>query len=272
MSRSTERAYRADFADFAAWCDARRCAAMPADPAEVAAYLTDLARRVAPATVARRLAGISAAHRHAALPSPRRDPRVRHALATIEWHYRRRRRPTAPLDVESLTRMSVSLPTTLAGRRDRALLLIAYGAALRRTELVALDVDDLHVGADGALEIRTLRGPVVIPRGPQPHLCASRAWLRWVTGAGLRGGPAFAPIDRHGNVGTTRLSDRAVNPIVRRAAAGAGLDPARWSGRSLRLGLVLAAAAAGATDAEIMQQTGHRSGRLVREYRTRSRT
>jgi hypothetical protein len=80
-------------------------------------------------------------------------------------------------------------------------------------------------------------------------------------------GPAFRPIDRHGNIRGLRLSDRAVTLIVQRAAARAGLDGTRYTGRSLRRGMILAAAAVGASDDGIMAQTGHRSRRLVREYR-----
>jgi hypothetical protein len=74
-------------------------------------------------------------------------------------------------------------------------------------------------------------------------------------------------VDRHGNVGELRLSDRAVTIIVRRAAASAGLDAGAYTGRSLRLGMILTAAAVGVTDEGIMHQTGHRTRRLVRAYR-----
>ena len=107
----------------------------------------------------------------------------------------------------------------------------------------------------------------MIPPGSAPHLCAVRAWLAWSTAAPLADGPAFRPIDRHGNVGTTRLSDRAVTIVVRRAAERAGLDSTAYSGRSLRLGMIRAAAAVGAPDEGIMLQTGHRTRRLVRSYR-----
>jgi site-specific recombinase XerC len=218
--------------------------------------------------VARRLAAIVAEHRRLGLASPRDDAEVRHALASIEWRHRARRRPTRPLDAESLGRLSLCLPATTSGVRDRALLLVGYGAGLRRTELVALDTDDVVVRDDG-LRLRLARGDVVIPAGSRPHVCAVRAWRAWSSVAALGDGPAFRAVDRHGNVSATRLSDRAVTIVVRRAAERAGLDASAYSGRSLRLGLVLAAAAVGASDEGIMHQTGHRSRRLVRSYRQR---
>jgi integrase len=264
---NTERGYAADLRDFEGWCAACGCPTSPAAADDVARYLTDRADVLAPATVARRLAAIVAEHRRLGLASPRDDPEVRHALASIEWRHRARRRPTRPLDAESLGRLSLCLPATTSGVRDRALLLVGYGAGLRRTELVALDAADVVVRGDGSLRLRLARGSVTIPAGSRPHVCAVRAWRAWSSVATLDGGPAFRPVDRHGNVGATRLSDRAVTVVVRRAAEGAGLDASAYSGRSLRLGMILAAAAVGASDEGIMHQTGHRSRRLVRSYR-----
>ena len=264
---NTRRAYRSDWSDFSAWCARHRFVPLPAAPATVAAYLRDRADLLAPATVARRLAGIVDMHRGSGFTSPRDDPCVREALAAAEWRYRARRRPTTPLDVESLARMSLCLAPTTSGTRDRSLLLLAYGAALRRTEVVGLDVRDVSLTSDKALRITLPRGSITVPPGSQPHLCASRAWLRWLQRSGADHGPAYRPVDRHGNVHAARLSDAAVTSIVRRAAQRAGLDPNRYSGRSLRLGMVLAAHAHGASDEDIMRQTGHRTRRLVREYR-----
>jgi site-specific recombinase XerC len=242
---------------------------MPAAAPDVAEFLRDRAERLAPATVARRLAAIVAEHRRLGLTSPRDAPEVRRALASIEWRHRARRRRTRPLDAESLARLSLCLPPTITGARDRALLLIGYGAALHRTELVALDVTDVAVDEDGGLRLALARGHIAIPPGSQPHLCAVRAWRAWSVAAHLDAGPAFRPIDRHGNIGVTRLSDRSVTIVVRRAAGAAGLDADAYSGRSLRLGMILAATAVGASDAQIAHQTGHRTRRLVRAYQQR---
>jgi site-specific recombinase XerC len=265
---NTERAYAADLDDFTAWCSEHGRPRCPAAPADVARFLRDRAERLAPATVARRLAAIVAEHRRHGLASPREAAEVRAALASVEWRHRARRRATRPLDAESLARSSLCLPNTVTGARDRALMLLGYGAALRRTELVALDVSDVAADDDG-LRLTLARGVVTIPPGSRPHLCAVRAWRAWSSAAQLDDGPAFRPVDRHGNVAETRLSDRAVTIVVRRALTGAGLDAAAYSGRSLRLGMIRAAAAVGATDEGIMLQTGHRSRRLVRAYRTR---
>ncbi len=84
--------------------------------------------------------------------------------------------------------------------------------------------------------------------------------------AGIAEGPLFRPVDRRGVVGPGRLSDRAVALVVKRAALAAGLDPDRYAGHSLRAGLATSAAAAGASERSIMDQTGHRSVATVRRY------
>jgi hypothetical protein len=83
-------------------------------------------------------------------------------------------------------------------------------------------------------------------------------------------GPAFRAVDRHGRIGEEPLSVRSVTRIVQRAVERAGSDGSRYSGRSLRRGMVLAATEHGASDRRIMAHTGHRSRRLVRRYMSES--
>lgn len=103
-----------------------------------------------------------------------------------------------------------------------------------------------------------------------------RAWKAWLAVSGIRHGPAFRGVDRHGRIGTARtgrpgqpdgrLTSDAVSRIIKRCARRAGYDPQRFSGHSLRAGFVTTAAERGATEAEIMEQTGHKTERMVRRY------
>jgi integrase len=212
----------------------------------------------------RRLAAIVWHHVANGYESPRNHPRVRAVLGRAEWDHRGQPRSVQPMTVDELRAISRALPDDLIGVRDRALILVAYGAGLRRNEVVALDVTSLRARRDGSLRADTRRGPVLVPIGSAKATCGVTAWKEWIRVAQLRSGPAFRPIDRHGNVSDRRLSDRAVDLIVRRAAARAGI--AGLSGDSMRRGMVDAAAAVGATPEGIMVQTGHRSRRLVRDY------
>lgn len=267
-SPRTQRAYRGDWAEFEAWCAARDEPALPAAPATVAHYVDDVSSRWRVATVRRRVAAIRASHLDAGHASPTVAPAVAAAVTRAEWRHRDDATPTAPIDVDSLRAMSAALPGTIAGARDRALLLVGYGAGLRPGELVALRASDVRTVADGMV-VRVARGPVLVPFGSDDHLCSVRAWHAWSRAARVHDdAPAFRSVDRHGRVGTGALGEKAVTRIVRRAAQRAGLDPEQWSGRSLRRGMVLAATAHGASDAGIMAHTGHRSRRLVRRYMT----
>jgi len=170
--------------------------------------------------------------------------------------------------------MVLALPEGPLGLRDRALLLVGFAAALRRSKLVGLDVEDL--GFEQAGMVLTLRRSktdqegqgqtVAIPYGRHDSTCPVLAVKVWLDASGITAGPVFRAVDRHGNIAAARLSDRAVANIVKRAAAAAGLDPADYAGHSLRSGMATAAARAGASERAIMDQTRHRSVAMVRRY------
>ncbi len=219
-----------------------------------------------PSTLERRLAAIAWVHREARLPAPTADARVRQLLARVQWRQRHRRAPVQPLDADGLHALVAGLGATRSDRRDRALVLLMYGAALRSSEVVALDLEDVVERAHG-LRVRLDRGDVFVPTGSSPDVCAVRAWRAWIASAGTSPArPAFGPIDRHDRVGDERIGDRTVREIVKRLVARAGLDASRYSSSSLRLGMVSTAAAVGVSDERIMAQTGLRSRALVRRY------
>jgi site-specific recombinase XerD len=264
-SANTQRAYRSDWADFAQWCVARGDPALPASVESVIDYIAELAATRKASTVERRLAAIGEAHREVGLSSPTDDASIRIDVTRMRWHQRQSTGRTVPLAVRELRAMLAALAGGLVGARDRALLLVGYGAGLRPSELVTLDVSDLSVVGDG-LAVSLMRGRVVIPYGSSPELCAVTAWQEWSLAAGLTHGPALRAVDRHGRLGMNRLGEKSITRIVRRAAERAGLDEQRYSALSLRLGMVAAATEVGARDRGIMGQTGHRSRPLVRRY------
>ena len=141
-------------------------------------------------------------------------------------------------------------------------------------ELVALDVAETPDG----LKLRIRRSKtdqeavgrtVGVPYGSQRQTCPVRAWGDWLAASGITEGPAWRPVTRHGHLGDQRLSDRAVSEIVKRSAEQAGLDPADYSGHSLRAGLITAAAAAGVPTHVIQRQSGHKDARGAPRLRPR---
>lgn len=92
-----------------------------------------------------------------------------------------------------------------------------------------------------------------------------RALKVWLADSGIKSGPLFRRIDRHG-VMHGRLSDKAVALIVKDAAQGAGLEPVQFAGHSLRSGFITAAALAGVEDRDIAAQSGHKSMTVLHGY------
>ena len=162
----------------------------------------------------------------------------------------------------------------LIGARDRALILLGFSGAFRRSELVSLDIADCVFSRDG-LTVMLRRSKtdqdgagrkVGIPYGANPETCPVRILQDWIQHSCIDSGPLFRSISRHGQVRPGRLSGIDVARIVKKLAQRAGLEPAKYAGHSLRAGHATAAAIAGASERAIMNQTGHRSVQMVRRY------
>lgn len=271
---NTVRAYRSDWREFSTWAAWRGVEALPASPETVALYLTDLAGAAKTSTIARRLAAIGQAHRTAGWPSPVDDAGLKAVWAGIRRVHGTAPDGAAPLTVVLLRRVVVALPDNPGGVRDRALLLVGFAGALRRSELVALDVDDVEERHEG-LVVRIRRSKtdqdgagrlVGLPFGSNPLTCPVRALRGWCDTAAISAGPLFRPVGRSGQLGRGRLTAASANRAVQRAVARAGLDPRPYSAHSLRAGLATSAAEAGVSERSIMAQTGHRSLAVARGY------
>jgi len=272
-SDATRRAYRTSWGAFADWCGSRNLSFMPAAPETVAVYIAKLAdagRKVA--TIERALAAISEAQRAGGYPSPRASAPVRSVLQGIRRTKLTAQRQVAPIVLSDLRAMVSTLPKGLKGTRDRAILLLGFAGAFRRSELVGLDVVDLATSEDG-LTVTLRRSKtdqegagrkVGIPRGGS--LCPVRAVAAWLEVRGDVAGPLFVGLTRHGKSTGLRLDGKDIANLIKSAAKAAGLDPAKVSGHSLRAGLVTTAARAGKSERAIMGQTGHRSVTMVRRY------
>jgi integrase len=151
--------------------------------------------------------------------------------------------------------------------------LTGFAGAFRRSELVALDFEDVRSSSDGL--VVTLRRSktdqegegrkIGIPYGSNPETCPVRSLKAWLEAAAIESGALFRSITRHGKI-QGRLSGYAVALIVKKHVGAAGLEMAAYSGHSLRAGLATSAAIAGASERSIMAQTGHRSSAMVRRY------
>jgi integrase len=286
-SAATKRAYASDFGAFALWCQRYELGSLPAEPDTVALYLTAIADQdAAVATLRKRLVAISQAHKAAGVPSPTQTETVRRTITGIARTRGTRQRQVAPLRLSGLKAMLEAAPEDdLLAVRDRAVLLLGFAGGMRRSELAALDVPDLTKVDEGLdVLIRWSKTDqegagrtIGIPRGRNPETCPVLAVQRWISVAGISDGPLFRgmvangrPGTAHripqGQVGPQRLSAQGIARVVQRAATRAGLDAREFAGHSLRAGFATEAAAQGASERAIMQQTGHKSVAMLRRY------
>jgi integrase len=278
-SPGTRRVYESAFALFKAWCTQHQACPLPAQPRTVAFYLTDGAAHYRATTLDLHLAAIAYAHRAAGLLIPTTHQAVREVRTGVRRTHGAAAVGKAALMTEDLRRVVGLLDQSPGGQRDRALLLLGFAGAFRRSELVGLDIDDLEFTPRGIrVQLRRSKTdqeadgrPVGIPYGAITETCPVRAVEQWLAHVrsvlpGYDHGPLFLRLDAGGRLRLARLSDRGVARVVQRWAKRAGLDPARFAGHSLRAGLATSAAAAGVSERAIMNQTGHRSLTMVRRY------
>jgi site-specific recombinase XerD len=271
---STLRAYASDWSDFLNWCADHHLQALPASPEAVALYITHLARSRRVATVQRRLAAISQTHQDAGQPTPTDDRLVRKTMAGIRRTHGTAQVRKSPTRTQLLRQLVLDLPATPEGARDRAVLLVGFAGAFRRSELVALDRADLSFDPEGArITIRGSKtdqeraGAIVgLPYGEHPETCPVRALRTWLAVIDDSRPAVFRRMSRWGTPTRARLSAQSVALIVKRRVEALGHDASTFAGHSLRAGLATSAAAGGATERDIMQQTRHRSLEMVRRY------
>jgi integrase len=282
LAPETLRAYATDWAHFTAWCHAAGCTPLPAEPAAVAAYLAAQAPLYSRSALERRLAAIGHAHRLRALPWSAGHPAIRTTLRGIFRTHGSRRRQAAALTSAELKKLVAACGGDLAGLRDRALLLLGFAGALRRSELVAVEREHLRFTEAGLrLLIPTSKTDgegrgvdLGITRGKRPETCPVRALETWLEASDCRFGPVFRKIDRWGTIEHRALGGDAVRDILRKRALAARITVEggeRLSPHGLRAGFVTEAYMAGARDEQVMDHTRHRDLKTMRGYVRRAK-
>ncbi len=274
IAANTARAYKVQWASFARWCSVAGRESLPAMPDTVAAYLSSMADNgKKTSTIDSARAAIRKAHETAGLDDPTSSRLVKITLQGI-----RREKGTAPAQKApaisaDIKAMCAMLPDTLIGKRDKALLLVGFAGGFRRSELVGVTVENIEDTPEGII-IHLLKSKtdqegkgrlVGIRRSDNPATCPVRALLAWVSAAGIISGQVFRAVDRHGKIRES-LTAQSIALVVKAACNAAGLDSTKYSGHSLRAGLVTQAAKNKASVTDIMRQTGHKSTETVNRY------
>lgn len=276
LADNTKRAYRSDVDHFDKWCSRHSLDSLPATPRTVHLYINALADDGYKAsTIQRRLSSIRKVHRTAGEPDPC-DTEI------VEQSWKAIRRDTDVKVAQQgrsalLTDQIHSMADSLDGdtdkvRRDRALILLGFATGARRSELAALDVEDLEFRPEGVLiHIRqsktdqTGEGRVASVHYGNGH-CPVKALRDYLDAAGIESGAVFRTTGRWGNVRDNRMSGKSINRAVKSAADAAGLDSSEVGAHSLRAGHVTQRKVSGDSNDAIMDQTGHSSESTMRRY------
>lgn len=272
---NTVRSYRTAWRQYTTWCSSIGLPPLNADPQVIGLYLATLSETHRFATLRTRLAAIAAIHRTAGVPLDLKHQAIagvlegcKRTLGEGPW------RQAEPLLYDTLPALLATFDASPLGRRDRALVLLGFAAALRRSELAAIDLGDILFGSEG-MTVTLHRSKtnqtgkpqtLAVCRNPTPELCAATALEQWLAVRGRHPGPLFTRVLKGGFVTGERICDQVVWLVMKRAAAASGLDATVYSGHSLRAGLTTSAARSGAEIEQIMTQTRHRSLAGVRRY------
>lgn len=307
MSKNSIDAYFSDWEDFCIWCNHNDRKFMPADPHDVADYLEDRAKnswmgmsgkgrqlKEKPPlkwnTLERRLTAITKIHQYNGHEFSRKDPAIRRTLSGIrrvlskEQTNRIIEDRKSPILMDDIRKMMDALPDTLTGKRDRALLLIGFSGALRRSELASIQKEHLQFLKEGLVLLlpwsKTGMREVNIPYGSNPLTCPVRSLQEWINVAKIERGAVFRAINRHGQIQPNALSDKSVVHIITRnqyiretvedAEARQVYDSTvvipDFGGHSLRAGFVTQAILNDAPEHAIMSQTGHKKSDTLKKY------
>lgn len=271
-SDSTRRAYRSAIRQFEKWGGR-----LPTDSQVLVRYLLDQAERVNPRTLELHLTAIGQWHHYQRIANPVSDPLVRKTMDGIRRLHGRPKRKAKALRLEHIAAMTDHLraqPDSRKNRRDQALLLVGFFGAFRRSELVAIRVEDLAWEEEGLLvqlpRSKTDQGGEGLTRAlpfGDPRACPATAIGRWLDAAGISGGPIFRAVNRWDQVQARQLSPGAVNELLKKLGAACDFEFAgQLSSHSFRRGLSTSAAREKVDFELIKKQGGWRSDATVWEY------
>ena len=274
LSANTMRAYKADWEAFQVWCAERGRASLPASPATVANYasiMADAGKRVS--TIGRSLAAVRFFHRGAGMDNPTENAGVSAILKGIRRAVGVAPRQKAPATADVIHAMLAHVPRdTLRGKRDRALLILGFAGAFRRSELVGIKREALTFNDKGvdvflgrSKTDQEAKGQSVAILNGKAFGAAARL-QEWIEAAGITDGPIFRAVSRGDHLQRDQLTAQSVALIVKRYADLAGLDVAKLSGHSLRAGFITSAADNRASISRIMEVSRHRDPRSVETY------
>ena len=262
---NTLRAYKADYKDFALFCIKHGFKSMPSEPKVISLYLTHLSQNSKFSTLKRRLASISVIHKLSGHYIDIKHPMITENLMGIKrvkGSYQKAKKPILINDLKSIIDVIDKEKNEKTRTKNRALILIGFAGGFRRSELVAIMIEDIDFVTEG-VKIFIKRSKTDqsgegmtkgIPYFSNSKYCPVISLKKWIEKSKIESGKIF------------NMSDKSVALTIKKYTAIAGLDSKKYSGHSLRSGFATSAAELGAEERSIMAMTGHKTTQMVRRY------
>jgi site-specific recombinase XerD len=266
---NTQRAYKADLKDFKNWCEINGQISFPVSPETLAAYVSHLADTCKWATINRRLAAISKLHQLNNLDTPTQNRVFRIVMEGIKRTKGVRQKQAPAFKLNILKQLLRDFDTeSSANLRNKSLLLLGFTGAFRRSELVALNVEDLSFTDEGLI-ISMQKSKTnqygdyeekAIFYSPEAVLCPIRTLQAWIKRLEKDSSPLFVRVRKGDRITTDRLTDKTVNDLVKTYFGE------EFSAHSLRASFITIAKINGAEDSEIMRQSKHKTSAMIQRY------
>ena len=266
---NTQRAYRADLKDFNGWCTTSGQIPFPVSPETLAAYVSHLADTCKWATINRRLAAISKLHQLNNSETPTQNRIFRIVMEGIKRTKGIRQKQAPAFKLNILKQLLREFDTEFnANLRNKALLLLGFTGAFRRSELVALNVEDLDFTDEGLI-ISLQKSKTnqygdyeekAIFYSPEAILCPVRTLKAWIQKLNKTSDALFVRVRKGDRITSDRLTDKTVNDLVKTYFGE------EFSAHSLRASFITIAKINGADDSEIMRQSKHKTSAMIQRY------
>ena len=266
---NTQRAYKADLKDFNDWCETNGQIPFPVSPETLAAYVSHLADTCKWATINRRLAAISKLHQLNNLETPTQNRIFRIVMEGIKRTKGIRQNQAPAFKLNILKQLLRDFDTeSNADLRNKALLLLGFTGAFRRSELVALNIENLDFTEDGLIvslqKSKTNQygdyEEKAIFYSPEAILCPIRSLKSWIQRLNKTSDALFVRVRKGDKITTDRLTDKTVNDLVKTYFGE------EFSAHSLRASFITIAKINGADDSEIMRQSKHKTSAMIQRY------
>lgn len=272
LSDNTRKTYRSALLQFE-----RAGGRLPCDRDSLVRYILAKAGELSPRSLDLHITAIRQWHQQQGLADPAADPMVQRTLEGVRRVHGRPARKARALTLQQLGELlntAAQHAHPLRVLRDQALLLIAFMGAFRRSELVAIQVEDVRFESDGVLihlprskTDQDGQGLVRAIPASNGSVCPVNALREWLNATNIESGPVFRSLNRWGQLGNTALNAASINELLKKLALSAGLENVpEFSSHSFRRGMSTAAARAGVAFELIRKQGGWRHDGTVRGY------